>query len=190
MATLSELQQQIRTWHFRNFPHDDAQSAIVGIGEECGELNRCQLKQDGKIRGTWGEWQVEKGKEIGDVVIGLLNLAGMYGISVDLNIWKSRNVVRTDGQLKLMALGRAYGQLCDTFIPDTALLIEEGEPFRTTAISTSIYRMLDVLNSYANLNGYVLAEAVADRWATISKRDFVANPVTGGREKETTGMVE
>ena len=108
---MNQLQADIYDWHRLNYPHDDAKDALLGVGEELGELMRAQIKQTGHIRGTHEHWQLEKYKEIGDVLIGVIN--------------------------------------------------------------------------YCAWNGMDWQQCLADRWATISQRDFTANPETGGREHET-----
>jgi NTP pyrophosphatase (non-canonical NTP hydrolase) len=67
------IQWAIHAWHRMNFPHDDARDALLGVGEELGEVNRAQIKQSGGIRGSFEYWHQEKAKEIGDVLIGLIN---------------------------------------------------------------------------------------------------------------------
>jgi NTP pyrophosphatase (non-canonical NTP hydrolase) len=69
----SNLQWAIHAWHRLNFPDDDARDALLGVGEELGEVNRAQIKQSGGIRGSFEYWHQEKAKEIGDVLIGLIN---------------------------------------------------------------------------------------------------------------------
>jgi NTP pyrophosphatase (non-canonical NTP hydrolase) len=80
---LNALQTEIHAWHLRNYPTDTVHQAILGMGEEIGELDRADVKQHGGIRGTWDEWQAEKKKEAGDVLIGLLNFCGF--VNVDIN---------------------------------------------------------------------------------------------------------
>lgn len=72
-STMDVLQRDIHQWHRRNFPTDDARDSLLGVGEELGEVMRAQVKQSGGIRGSFEYWQEEKKKEIGDVVIGILN---------------------------------------------------------------------------------------------------------------------
>lgn len=80
-ASIGEMQRDIHAWHRRNFPTDDARDSLLGIGEELGEVMRAQVKQSGNIRGTFEFWQEEKKKEIGDVLIGLLNYCEWNDIS-------------------------------------------------------------------------------------------------------------
>ena len=77
---MKKLQKPIHKWHRKNYPNDDAKDALLAVGEELGELMRCQVKQTGKIRGTFEHWQQEKHKEVGDVLIGLINYCAWAGI--------------------------------------------------------------------------------------------------------------
>lgn len=79
---VSDMQRDIHAWHRRNFPTDDARDSLLGIGEELGEVMRAQVKQSGGIRGTFEYWQEEKKKEIGDVLIGIVNYCEWNDISV------------------------------------------------------------------------------------------------------------
>ena len=74
------LQAKIHEWHERNYPGDDAKDALLAVGEELGELMRCQVKQASGIRGDSQNWQGEKYKEVGDVLIGLINYCAWNGI--------------------------------------------------------------------------------------------------------------
>lgn len=76
-----DMQNAIHAWHRLNFPQDDMRDALLGVGEELGEVNRAQIKQSGGIRGSWAYWQHEKEKEIGDVLIGLINYAAWNDIN-------------------------------------------------------------------------------------------------------------
>lgn len=67
------MQWAVHAWHRMNYPIDDARDAFIGIVEELGEVARAQLKQSGGIRGSFEHWQNEKVKEIGDVLIGIIN---------------------------------------------------------------------------------------------------------------------
>jgi NTP pyrophosphatase (non-canonical NTP hydrolase) len=114
--TDSELQLAIFVWHQLNYPTETRQGALLAVGEELGELMRCQVKQDVAVRGTFEHWQEEKAKEVGDVLIGIIN--------------------------------------------------------------------------YCAHNGLDWRQCLTDRWNTISQRDFIANPETGGRERENDGTAD
>ena len=74
--TTDATNDAIWAWAQLNFPNESRVSITLGIGEECGELQRAVLKQYSGIRGTYEEWDEEIKKEIGDVYIKLGQLAG------------------------------------------------------------------------------------------------------------------
>ena len=169
------LQNDIVAWHRRNYPKDDQFSALLGVQEEIGELNRAELKQEGGIRGTWDEWQIEKHKEAGDVLIGILNFCGFRGIKISdaLKAITSLPPVK-DQKLALLLVSISFGQLVDNATC--------GLGQRTPWFIGSLYRDVE---SYCYLCGFDPNEVLILRWETISKRDFIANPATGGRENES-----
>jgi NTP pyrophosphatase (non-canonical NTP hydrolase) len=91
---LMDLAAEIYQWSNHNF--GDAVAcppviAVVGLGEECGEVQRALLKQHQGIRGTWDEWQAELTKELGDVLIKVIDVANRAGITMDtvLDRWNA-----------------------------------------------------------------------------------------------------
>lgn len=162
-----KLQDEIHAWHLRNYPNDDMQSALLGIAEELGEVARAQLKQDGGIRGTWQEWQDEKFKEIGDVFIGLLNYAGFRGFSLATEVEESVSPAianYTTAKGALLAAYTSFGLMLQCY--------QDPAAFYTDLVA------------YCGYNNFDPAEVLEKRWAVISKRDYIANPLTGGRESE------
>ena len=168
------LQKDIVAWHRRNYPKDDQWCALLGIEEEIGELNRAELKQLGGIRGTWEEWQTEKHKEAGDVLIGILNFAGFRGVNISDGLKATSSLSRVgDSKLALLFVSVAFGKLVEN--------ATSGLSQRTPWFIGSLYRDVE---AYCYEVGFNPDEVLAARWETISKRDFIANPATGGRENE------
>ena len=164
---LNTLRDEIHQWHLRNYPKDDLDSALLGVYEEYGELCRTQLKQDGGIRGTWEEWQLEKFKEAGDVMIGLLNVAGFLGVPVStlsLDLLEFRNLPNIKRLLLNAGITLGY-------------FLEDVEEYCIDQVFIEIVVYLHACKLDP-------IEALKSRWETISKRDFIKNPATGGREQE------
>ena len=177
--TLDKLQDEIAQWHRINYPNDDLESSLLGVMEELGELNRVQLKQDGGIRGTWEYWEAEKQKEVGDVVIGLINFCSFADIKFSSIVADSGlAVVEFDTAKKaLLCVGSSTGRL----IEDQIFIVNKDKQKQSKYALSFIY---DDLTAYCNFSGTDLMESVVNRWDTISKRDFIKNPETGGREQE------
>lgn len=172
------LQDQIHLWHLQNYPKDDAVSALLGIEEEIGELNRAVLKQEGGIRGTFDEWEVEQHKEAGDVLIGIINFAGFCGINLEATLLTVPSLgvpseISSDIKTALLLLTLAHGKLVENFLG--------GIADRRASLIAQSYRNVEM---FCDIKKFDPDEVLTSRWATISKRDFIANPETGGREKE------
>jgi NTP pyrophosphatase (non-canonical NTP hydrolase) len=85
MGQINRLQREVNPWTFHNW--GDLQKcppvvAVVGVGEETGELQRAVLKQHQQIRGTFEEWQEEIEKECGDVFLKLCDIAVRCGFDL------------------------------------------------------------------------------------------------------------
>lgn len=213
---ITQLANELHAWHVRNYPNETDAQALLAVGEEFGELERAELKQAGGIRGTWDEWQVEKQKEIGDVLIGLIEFAVRTGTVKDIQdaldshevLWPLR-LDREEGSvayyvydngtqdwaihLSDLHWGRALAMPLNS--PENALLalklmlghisaafvIGSVLPFR---LNNSMNYFVYGLCEYAKLTNLDIKASLAARWETIQKRDFIANPLTGGRENE------
>jgi NTP pyrophosphatase (non-canonical NTP hydrolase) len=172
---LTKLQNEIHTWHVRNYPTDLVHQALLGVGEELGELERAELKQHGGIRGTFEEWEKEKQKEAGDVLIGLLNVSSFVGIDMNDAIKSVEPMLScvTDKATSLLLIQIAFGKMVENFCSGLA-------ERRARAIGLV---WVDVM-FYCSLHRWNVYDILQARWATISQRDFIANPATGGRERE------
>jgi len=173
---ISTIQADIRTWHDANYSQSTPEAALLGIGEELGELMRCELKQSNGIRGTFDSWQEEKKKEIGDVLISLLTFSGLHNVvPTHIGVLDGGYGDISDGTTRML-FGVAQGWTLLTELID-------GK-YAEMTIEKTINAMASDLTAYAIMNGFDITECLEDRWATISKRDFIENPLTGGREKE------
>ena len=190
---LKNLQDQIHAWHLRNYPKDDAESALLGIGEELGELMRVELKQTGGIRGDWNDWQTKKRKEIGDVLIGILNFCGYVNALVyslpptEVLEYYFEQSQRISTKMCLLSISTCLTNIinmCVDMIYLPSQLTREERNF-PSAFARVADQMILELAQYARRNGFDLEMLLVERWATISQRDFIANPQTGGREKES-----
>jgi NTP pyrophosphatase (non-canonical NTP hydrolase) len=168
------LQAEIHAWHLRNYPSAVSEDDLLSIGEELGELFRAQLKQDGGIRGTYEHWQEEKRKEIGDVLIGLFNFCARARTERRLDVRATTE--KTSRQLLLKAAS-LFGSVIEAY-GDRGML--QG----SIHLNNWIERFFTCIVQYCVAEKLIWSECLLARWETISKRDFVVNPLTGGREKE------
>jgi hypothetical protein len=182
---ISDLVNELHQWHLRNYPTGTDAHDLLAIGEEFGELQRVEVKQSGNIRGTWEYWQAEKKKEIGDVLIGLAEFCARVGrIATFTEIFRDLKALPayrlptnvpgnpSKSELILLLLGKHLGSLSDQFL--YAANIHPG------VIDTIVILCRD----YCVENTLDIETCFVDRWTTISQRDFITNPETGGREKE------
>jgi len=80
LSGISEMQDEVEEWNSRQpWANDSPAVVALGLGEECGELQRAVLKMHQGIRGTEEEWMMEAEKELGDVFIKLLAIANSLG---------------------------------------------------------------------------------------------------------------
>ena len=68
-------QEAVAEWVELNFRRDPLAVKTLGLVEEVGELCRAIIKREQGIRGTYDEWTAEIRKELGDIVIKLLDVA-------------------------------------------------------------------------------------------------------------------
>jgi len=177
-ATIDQLEDEITSWHVTNYPKDDVLSALLGVVEELGELNRVELKQEGNIRGTYEYWQEEKVKEVGDVLISLINFCGKMEISFsEIERFSQPDIVPPIVYLTskeaLLWASASIGRLIEfNFMKDAGRVL------------SAIVMIVQDMKCYCELSGLDFWECIFGRWTTIAQRDFIKNPETGGRERE------
>lgn len=69
--TLRQLQFEVALWVNHNFPEQTGEQALLGVGEEVGELNHAHLKRIQGIRGDAAKHHAEAQDAVGDIVIFL-----------------------------------------------------------------------------------------------------------------------
>ena|ERR1700733_6638244 len=179
-----DLQIEVHDWHLKNYPTDDLRSALLGVGEELGELMRVELKQTGGIRGTFEYWQEEKRKEIGDVLIGLLNACAYANIDFQTSGRELELQFAGDGKDVLLEIAIHFGFLITHL---TRSMDGKSELYVRTIKDRSKFNLdciFEALTYYCGLNNFSLEDVFLSRWNIIRQRDFIINPETGGREKE------
>lgn len=75
-------QHEVADWVERNFGRDRLDITTLGLVEEVGELCRAILKREQGVRGSFDEWTAEIRKELGDVMIKLLDVADKAGFDL------------------------------------------------------------------------------------------------------------
>lgn len=93
MIEVFEIQAEVKEWHDRNFPTQTLAVDQLVLTEEVGELSRVIAKMDQNIRGSKEEWLIEAEKEIGDVIISLMNVANNLEIDIEVALSDRWNVV-------------------------------------------------------------------------------------------------
>lgn len=190
ITVITDLPAEIHAWHTRNYPSETNSQLSLCLAEEFGELCRAELKQAGKIRGTWEEWQQEKYKEIGDVLISVIELANRYGClpadfgkaqahAFELNLTEHVRILReqfedkeaTDNELIIRHIAYMVGQIS---------ISTPNNPLMEAYVSGILFN----IGAFCRLNNFDTFSALVDRWQTIRARDFIKNPLTGGREAE------
>lgn len=88
---IREIQKEQREWAVRNFGPRNSIDALLGVGEELGELFHAQLKFRQKIRNSTQEFFELKAKDaIGDIVIFLMDYCNANGWDIEdiiSNVW-------------------------------------------------------------------------------------------------------
>lgn len=84
---IPQMQDDVDLWNDKQpWKDDPAVVVVVGLGEECGEVQRAVLKMHQGIRGTEQEWLDEAAKELGDVFIKMCALANSLGMDLQYAI--------------------------------------------------------------------------------------------------------
>ena len=82
--TLSELQQAHAKWVEHNFPDQEAWAALLGIGEEVGELNHAFLKAHQGIRGVDEEKRQALIRDaLGDLLVYAMHFSSSMGLDLE-----------------------------------------------------------------------------------------------------------
>lgn len=173
---MEKLIHELHEWHRRNYPTETDRQCLLALGEELGELMRAELKQAGGIRGTKEHWQIEKAKECGDVLITVLEYAARKNAveavknGLDYTVQPAPGF-EYNGETFLLYMGTYLGRLMEHLDNDFQ-------------IRHNIEALCSCVVVYCIHNNFDVFTVLAERWNTISQRDFIANPETGGREKE------
>lgn len=67
----------VAPWALHNFPNDTAETAVLGLCEEAGEVARAALKRFQGIRGTDEQWSAILRAECADVFFKLCHIAAI-----------------------------------------------------------------------------------------------------------------
>lgn len=187
---IHQLTIDIHEWHRRNYPSGTAGSALLSIGEELGELMRAELKQAGNIRGSREHWQAEKFKEAGDVLIGVIEYACWVKMEdcvqssfSGMERGEHKDAITVSDERILHLLGYEVGRLMQLFGTTN---FNQSSHLNS---GWSIYQICWLLGAYCDHNKFDVMDVLMQRWNTISKRDFIVNPETGGREQETDHVI-
>lgn len=84
MGTLADLQAAHKTWLAHNFPEQTPHQALLGVGEEVGELMHAHLKLEQRIRGDRSLHLDEARDAIGDIIIYLASYCNSNGFDLEL----------------------------------------------------------------------------------------------------------
>lgn len=80
---LQKIQNEIKGWTEKNFPHTTADEQLLGIVEEVGELSHAVLKQKQCIRGDKKKLIADEHDAIGDIAIFLINYCNQRGFDFE-----------------------------------------------------------------------------------------------------------
>jgi NTP pyrophosphatase (non-canonical NTP hydrolase) len=86
-------QGEVNDWQAANFDVLDEAWTTLGLVEEVGEFCRALLKRRQGIRGSFQEWTTEAQKEMGDIFIKLLDVAGNMGFDLSTVVSKRWAIV-------------------------------------------------------------------------------------------------
>lgn len=180
-SNLSTIFSDINSWHERNYPTETLSQATLAIGEELGELYRAELKQANNIRGTREEWQIEKFKEAGDVLIAVSLYAFRIGTIQEVVKCLTGPEPKVENTKRHPTSEWALRQIWK-YVNDLMECYEFVDAGGANKVAT--YDIIWAVRVYCGLNGFDAIDVLLQRWETISKRDFIVNPLTGGRENE------
>lgn len=159
-------------WVAHNFPDPkipNPQESILGVIEEVGELAHAHLKELQHIRGTSEELQAEAKDAIGDATVYLwgvcsyLNYVPEY-LEADTDVAAPQHCIFLAAEL---AGGLSRKVAVNTGHATACLIVDE---------------LAEALITYCHLRGWDYELIVTETWDHVKRRDWVADPETGGNE--------
>jgi NTP pyrophosphatase (non-canonical NTP hydrolase) len=172
---LDGLQERHVEWVLRNFGESEEQHPFFGVIEETGELFHALLKLAQGIR--LNEAHEENiADAIGDILIYTMHLCETQGLKLS-DVWPGLyDVAVFVGKRPLIRAVYYLGQIAGYYLAggrDTARVDDRNELIHT------LRGFLASLNAFAKENGIDLFEVLFTTWATVSKRDWTKNRMTG-----------
>jgi NTP pyrophosphatase (non-canonical NTP hydrolase) len=169
MMTIEKIQTELAVWQKHNFPRSTLLEPFAGIVEEIGELVEANNAYDAG-KGTM-DAVIDA---IGDIVIYTCDACNRIGISAQ-EAYDSRRSVDPMKRPIVFA-----GMLLHA-----ALKLQQGirgtKAEHVDAIKFLFQELFDYLQGEeSEVANWPVEEFAAKTWARVSKRDWVADPRTGG----------
>lgn len=178
-SILAGIQKEMVPWVLHNFGNREPWQPLLGVGEELGELKRSFLKRHEGIRGTAQQHTIDMADAVGDIAIFMLDFATASG--VDVSVDPSYSGPPRHAHEALLMLGHRLGELEFVFV------YELGD------VRSGIMGVLQELAIFCHAEKIKLLSQVQETWEIVRKRDFKADPKTGGghsHEGGVSGVIE
>lgn len=175
---LEQFQAELAVWSARNFGSDPAHCLhpLLGLCEEVGEL------------AAVARMGVSPVDDATACVADLLVCQALLGRVIH-DVLKGLQGIRGHGAARVTELSFVADQILEfmTFTCERAGVAVTFDPVvlasreRQAAETADAVGDIDIyLTDFCRRNGLSRAQVLAETWARVSKRDWVANPATGG----------
>lgn len=173
---LAAIQEEVVAWARGNFGDMAITGARLGLVEELGELAKACLKRRQGIRGTFEEHVTSSLDAIGDATIFLMNHLHGDGVSMaSVLIMVPRDSLPASQPATLLMNE-------DTLAKEEELIMLAvniaSSPARLSA--EEINWLVSIMATLSLIYGRDYTQVVTDTWNIVKKRDWVADPVSGG----------
>lgn len=176
---IETFQAEQKAWTEKNFGVGPADHPFLGLFEEFGELCHAELKAAQGIRGDAEKHEAAAKDAVGDIMIYFadyatkrqVSVAGlMIGASTFEEVQQSHSFrLEATPKEALFRIGRALGNASASHM----------ETNGTRPVEDALRQVLQEVATYCRIKGWSLDALVTETWATVSKRDWTKNKVTG-----------
>lgn len=184
IVSLVKMQDEQIAWSLRNFGQQPAHRPMLGIVEELCELEEAQLIGEDEYLGGVAEYKKDVLDAVGDIGIYMLDYCGKRGWSMD-ELWEARacpewleDFVMGDDNEGYPYFAPFIRRLAHSQLKGEQN-IRGGQSKHDEILKITLSSVLWVLEGVAkHVAQRDFLSVIAEVWAKVRQRDWVANPDT------------